>query len=115
MTTVAEQIARDYFAYSNESDMSNISALFRADCTYYSSALGFFIGRADVIEMQSQFHGRYESLKWQIKTLEEIKPGVIEIHFSFDGVLQDGEAQQRHGREHILIHENQIQHIAVGL
>lgn len=113
--SLARQIARTYFDYSNQSDMTQIGILFTEHCTYYSVNLGFFIGKNDVIAMQSDFHAQYQSLSWGILSLVEIKPNVVEIDFSFDGVLITGEQQQRQGREHILIYKGLIQHIAVGL
>lgn len=113
--SIAEQVARRYFDYSNQSDMRAIGSLFHQHCTYYSAHLGFFIGHDDIIAMQRQFHGQYQHLHWQIDQLTEIKPGVIDIDFSFDGVLADGELQSRQGKEHILVVDGLIQYIAVGI
>ena len=113
--SLARQIARTYFEYSNQSDMAQIGTLLTDNCTYYSRQLGFFIGQGEVIEMQRVFHAQYQSLSWKILSLNELKPNVIEIEFGFEGVLHNGEQQTRQGREHILIYDGLIQHIAVGL
>jgi hypothetical protein len=113
--SLARQIARNYFAYSNRSELLQIASLFNESCTYYSANLGFFIGKADVIAMQTAFHGQYQSLAWTIDYIAEIRPNIIEIEFSFKGTFPDGEEQNRQGREHILIYDGLIQHIAVGL
>ena len=115
LMSLASQIARTYFEYSNQSDMAQIRALLTNNCTYYSRHLGFFIGQDDVITMQMTFHAQYQSLSWEILSLNEIKPNVVEIDFGFEGVMQSGELQQRQGREHILVYDGLIQHIAVGI
>jgi hypothetical protein len=115
MMSLARQIARDYFAYSNRSELPQIASLFSENCTYYSANLGFFIGKSDVISMQREFHGQYESVAWTIDYIAEVKPNIIEIEFSFKGILPDGEEQNRQGSEHILIYDGLIQHVAVGL
>jgi hypothetical protein len=113
--SLARQIARTYFEYSNQSDMAQIRSLLTENCTYYSRQLGFFIGRDDVIAMQAEFHDQYQSLSWEILSLNELKPNVVEIEFDFEGILRNGELQKRQGREHILIYDGLIQHIAVGI
>jgi hypothetical protein len=95
--------------------MAQITGMFSENCTYYSVNLGFFIGREDVVAMQTQFHGQYESVTWTIDEIAEIKPNVVEIAFSFNGRLHDGSEQNRKGREHFLIVDGLIQHIAVGV
>ncbi len=111
--SVAEQLTRQYFDASNQSDMVKIASLLHDNCSYYSARLGFFIGQFDVIKMQTEFHQQYQSLHWEIVSMDEIKPNVIDIHFDFKGVLQDGTEQHRQGREHILVYDDKIQHIAV--
>jgi len=108
------KLAKQYFAYSNQSDMTRIAALFSDNSTYYSSNLGFFIGKGPIITMQTAFHAQYQRLKWTIDQIAEIKPDVIKIEFSFNGILLDGTEQQRHGQEHILIYADKIQHVSVG-
>ena len=68
-----------------------------------------------MITMQMTFHAQYQSLSWEILSLNEIKPNIVEIDFGFEGVTQSGELQQRQGREHILVYDGLIQHIAVGI
>lgn len=114
MMSLEEQIARDYFHYSNHSDMVNIAGLCQDSCTYHSAQLGFFVGVAEVISMQQTFHRQYASLAWTIESLTVIKPQVVAIHFSFDGVLLNGQTQHREGVEHIVIYAGKIQHITVA-
>lgn len=109
------KLAEQYFTYSNQSDMELIATLFNKRSTYYSANLGFFIGKSSIIAMQKAFHEQYTTLKWTIDHIAEIKPDVIKIEFSFNGLLQDGTEQQRQGREHILVYADQIQHVSVGL
>lgn len=111
----ALSLATIYFDYSNQSNMDLIENLFSEKATYYSANLGFFIGKKEIIAMQSAFHGQYQSLQWTIDSIDEIKPNVVEIAFSFQGVLNNGTEQDRQGSEHILVYNGLIQHIAVGL
>lgn len=111
----AIEIAEQYFHHSNLSDMAQIATLFDEHSTYYSDTLGFFVGRVAIIEMQQAFHGRYQSLYWQIDAIVEQKPNIVVVDFSFTGTELEGQNQSRTGREHILIANELIQHIAVGL
>jgi hypothetical protein len=113
--SIALKLAEQYFAYSNQSDMAQVDGLFHQGSTYYSANLGFFVGKEAIIEMQTAFHGQYQTLHWTMDKIVEIKPNVIEIEFSFEGTLQDGTKSKRQGREHILVYDGLIQHIAVGL
>lgn len=113
--TQAIETAEQYFHYSNLSDMTEIASLFNDNSTYYSEQLGFFIGKVAIIEMQQTFHGHYHKLFWQIDNIEELKTNIVAVDFSFSGVLLEGQKQARMGREHILISDELIQHIAVGL
>ncbi len=111
----ALEIAKAYFDYSNQSNMVEIADLFSEHATYYSTQLGFFVGKSAIMDMQREFHGRYQSVRWTIEKIEEIKLNVVQIAFSFHGVLCDGQQQKRQSSEHILISDHLIQHIAVGL
>ena len=108
-------IAQTYFKLSNQSDMNGIASLLSDDATYYSANLGFFLGKKEIITMQRAFHDQYQSLRWTIDTIDEIKPNIVAINFSFNGVLQDGSKQTRQSSEHILVYDGVIRHIAVGL
>jgi len=113
--SVALGLAEHYFDYSNQSDMAQIDGLLSQNSTYYSANLGFFVGKEAIITMQSAFHGQYQTLLWTVDKIVEIKPNVIEIEFSFEGTLVDGTQSKRQGREHILVYDGLIRHIAVGL
>ncbi len=112
MSTALELVQR-YFDYSNQSDMTRIATLLSESSTYYSVNLGFFTGKTAIIAMQTAFHDQYQTLKWTIEHITEIKPDVVKVVFSFDGTLQDGSQQQRQGHEYILVYAAQIQHISV--
>lgn len=108
-------IAERYFNYSNDSNMAAIKALLAENSTYYSSYLGFFVGREDIIAMQTHFHLQYQTVQWDIITLREININVMEITFHFEGLLQNDQVEKRKNNEHILVKDGVIQHIAVGL
>jgi hypothetical protein len=113
--SIALRLTEQYFAYSNQSDMAQIEALFHQSSTYYSANLGFFVSKRAIIDMQRAFHGQYQTLHWTMDKVVESKLNIIEIEFSFEGTLQDGKTSKRQGREHILVYDGLIQHIAVGL
>ena len=113
--SAAVQLAEQYFAYSNQSDMAQVETLFHQSSTYYSANLGFFVSKKAIIDMQTTFHSQYQTLHWTIDKVVESKPNIIEIEFSFEGTLQDGKTSKRQGREYILVYGGLIQHIAVGL
>jgi len=113
--SLALELSEQYFLYSNQSNLTLIAKLFSADSTYYSTSLGFFVGKENIIAMQTDFHSQYQKLHWAVDDVTEIKSNVIEIEFSFKGTSLDGSVSNRQGREHILVGDGLIQHIAVGL
>lgn len=113
--SLALKLSEEYFLYSNQSNLTSIAKLLSTDSTYYSASLGFFIGKENIIAMQTDFHSQYKKLHWGVDKVTEIKPNVIEIEFSFKGTSLDGLCSNRQGREHILVIDGLIQHIAVGL
>ena len=112
--SAALRLTEQYFAYSNKSNLAQVAQLLSESSSYYSVNLGFFVGKKDIMAMQTAFHSQYQTVQWTIEQLAEIKPNVVEIEFSFDGRLQDGTESKRQGREHILIYGSLIQHIAVS-
>ena len=109
----AIKIGQHYFDLSNESDFESIQLLFSKSITYRSGSGELFIGVPDIIAMQRQYHGSFESLLWQVNTTNEIKPGIIQLDFSFSGISKSAEKVSYSGLETIIIYQGKIQHIDV--
>jgi len=105
--------AQHYFDLSNASDFDRIKALFTKNSTYCSGTGELYLGVNDIMAMQRSYHGSFKSLKWQVKTVEIIKPNIILFNFDFKGENQAGETVENSGLEYIIIHNEKIQHIDV--
>ncbi len=106
-------LAYQYFDLSNTSDMQGIAALMSPSTTYSSANTGLYLGVSEIIAMQRAFHASFERLRWTILEAQEIRPGIIQIHFSFEGIKLNGENIKTKGLEHILVYNQKIQHIEV--
>jgi len=106
------EISQHYFTLSNDRDLDAIESLFAPDATYSSDATGKYSGRDAIMTMMRGFFARFDSLHWVIDSIDEIKSGIIEIHFH--AVFENGESKiEKSGVEHIIISENLIQSIMV--
>ncbi|MRI32442.1 hypothetical protein EOPP23_05515 [Endozoicomonas sp. OPT23] len=65
--------------------------------------------------MQRKHHGMYSSLNWSVKSMEELKPGVVHFEFDFEGMTQSGETVKYSGLEDVVVFAGQIQHIQVEI
>lgn len=111
MTSI--EIAQQYFELSNRSDFDKIKLLFTETSTYRSGSSELFLGVKDIMAMQRSYHESFVSLMWQIKAINEIKPGIILIEFSFKGKTKTGEIVVYSGLESIIFYDKKIQHIDV--
>ncbi|WP_281558308.1 hypothetical protein [Thalassomonas sp. RHCl1] len=108
-------IAIRYFKLSNESDFDEITKMFCEHSTFYSAKHELFLGVNDIMAMQRVHHGSYKQLQWKVKSVEEVKPGIIHFDFDFEGETQAGERIEYSGLEDVVIHAGKIQHIHVRL
>ena len=111
MTSI--EIAKYYFDLSNDSDFDCITQMFTTSSTYCSGSGELYLGDKDIMTMQRSYHGSFKSLKWQVNTIDEIKPGIILLDFDFNGESQTGEKVEYSGLEYIIIYAEKIQHIEV--
>ena len=72
-----------------------------------------FLGVKDIMELQRQYHGLFQSLKWYVDSIDEIKPGIVVIHLHFEGMNHSKESISYSGIETIIVVEDKIQHIDV--
>ena len=66
----------------------------------------------DIVAMQQNFHGSFESLEWKVTTIEEEKPGIVRADFEFVWV-KDGENIEFSAIEYVVVVEGKIQHIEI--
>ena len=111
--TEAEQLAKHYFSLSNEGNLAEIKKLLTASSTYSSANTGVFLGADQIMKMQSKFFASFESMDWEVHSIEEVKPGIVLFDFTFSGRTHGGEAVHRPGREYVIVYHGKIQHIEV--
>ena len=107
------EIATYYFDLSNKSDFAHIAKLFTDSTTYSSHNTGLYLGKDDIIAMQKAFHGKFASLKWQINSVEEVKPGIVLFDYDFLAEMSNGEKIKSSGLEYVIVHDGKIQHIEI--
>ncbi|HEV2402641.1 MAG TPA: nuclear transport factor 2 family protein [Candidatus Saccharimonadales bacterium] len=106
-------IAKHYFDLSNNSDSTGIAELLTDNTTYSSQNTGVYLGKADILAMQRAFHGKFSSLHWEVKSVEEVKPGIVCFDYDFTGEMPDGKKIESSGLEYIIVHKDKIQHIEI--
>lgn len=107
------ELAKQYFELSNQGDLESIRSLFHEHATYSSANVGLYFGRENILSMMEKFFSSYTHRQWTIEQMEEVKPNIVQIWFSFKGTLASGELQQRRGVESIISHDAKIRHIEV--
>ena len=111
--TDAIQLAKHYFDLSNEGKLTDIKALFTSSSTYSSANMDVYLGADQIMDMQTKFFAGFRTMKWNVNSVKEIKPGIVLFGFTFTGKTLDGEAVQRSGREYVVVYNGKIQHIEV--
>ena len=107
------EIAQLYFELSNKSDFNGIKNLLTDSTTYSSQTTGVYLGHRDIIAMQREFHGKFSSLKWNVNSVEEVKPSVVLLGYDFTGELSSGEKVESSGLEYVIVYQGKIQHIEI--
>lgn len=108
-----QKIAKLYFELCNKSDFEGIEKLFTDSTTYSSQTTGIYLGSDSILAMQRQFHGKFSSLKWIVKSVEEVRPGIILFDYDFVGQLPNGEKIESSGLEYVIVYKGKIQHIEI--
>lgn len=106
-------LAKHYFDLSNESDLAAIRELMTESTTYSSDNTGVFLGVEQIMDMQTAFHGQFETLGWEVVEVAEVKPGVVRFEFVFSGKTKAGDLVRRPGVEYVVVHDGKLQHIEV--
>lgn len=111
--TAALRLARRYFRLSNAGDLAAIKELFTQSSTYSSANTGIYLGADQIIAMQAHFCKSFATMEWEIHRVEEVKPGIVFVEFTFCGKTLDGEIVLRPGEEYVVVHKGKLQHVEV--
>lgn len=112
-TTPALEVARKYFETSNRSDFASIANMMTDATTYSSATTGMYLGVDSILGMQRVYHSDFTKLQWIIEAIEEEKPGIVRVEFTFKGVRTSGETVESIGTEYVVVHGDSIQHIEI--
>ena len=110
----AIEITQKYFEASNRSDFSEIETFFRDSSTYSSQNTWIFLWKVTIIEMQRNFHTSFEKLSWTIDAIEEVKPGIVKVDFTFSWV-KNWEVIMSQWIEYVVIYDWYIQHVEIRM
>ena len=111
--TEAVQLAKHYFDLSNEGKLAEIRALFTPSSTYSSAFTGVYLGADEILEMQTKFFEGFETMRWDVDSVEEVKPGIVLFGFTFSGKTLEGEMVNRPGQEYVVVYNGKLQHVEV--
>jgi hypothetical protein len=109
----AVTIAKHYFELSNNRNLEAIEKLLTDSTTYSSQNTGVYLGRSQIMEMKRSFYGNFKEMHWDVASVEEIRPGVILLKFTFTGKTLKNEDVSRPGFEYVIVYKGKIQHIEV--
>lgn len=113
METPAFTLAKHYFELSNQRDLPALQNLLTASTTYSSQNTGVHLGVEQIMKMKREFYGSFKEMNWEIHTVQEIRPGVVEFDFTFSGTTLEGEEVVRPGIEYVIVYDGKLQHIEV--
>ena len=102
-----------YFDLSNNRDLEKVFKLFALDATYSSDNTGLYFGISDIRDMMQKFFDHYPELHWEIHSIQETTPQIIELDFTLRGTDTRGEKIIRPGIERIVVVSEQLRHIEV--
>ena len=102
-----------YFDLSNNRDMEKVFKLFALDATYSSDNTGLYFGISDIRDMMQKFFDHYPELHWEIHSIQETTPQIIELDFTLRGTDTRGDKIVRPGIERIVVVSEQLRHIEV--
>ena len=107
------EVAKLYFELSNKSDFEGIEKLFTPSTTYSSQTTGIYLGQDEIMTMQRAFHSKFSSLKWNVNSIKEIRPGVVLFDYAFVGEMPNGKKVKRSGLEYVIVYQEKIQHVEI--
>ncbi len=102
-----------YFDLSNNRDLEKVFKLFALDATYSSDNTGLYFGISDIRNMMQKFFDHYPELHWEIHSIQETTPQIVELNFTLRGTDTRGEKIIRPGIERIVVVSEQLRHVEV--
>jgi hypothetical protein len=111
--TKALTLGIHYFELSDKANLEKIRNLFTPSSTYSSAYTEVYLGADQIMEMQTEFFAKFESMKWDIHSSKEVGPGVVLFDFTFTGKTLDGENVCRPGLEYVIFFDGKLQHVDV--
>ena len=106
-------VAKRYFALSNDRDLEGIKAMIHDKATYSSDNTGVHFGKSGIMEMMVAFYDRFPQLQWNVHSISEEKPDIVTVDFTLSAEDKSGNAVKIKGIERLVIDDETIRHIEV--
>ena len=108
-------LTEEYFALSNDRDLTSIFTLLNPEATYSSSNTGLFYGVDDIRAMMTAFFADHPYIQWTILELRELSEHITEVDFTVVSTDREGDQTERSGLERIVAASGAIRHIGVHI
>ena len=109
----ARTLTEEYFALSNDRDLTSIFTLLNPEATYSSKNTGLFYGVDDIRKMMTEFFEDHPYIQWTILELRELSEHITEVDFTVVSTDREGDQTERSGLERIVAASGTIRHIEV--
>lgn len=106
-------LTEEYFALSNDRDLTSIFTLLNPEATYSSNNTGLFYGVNDIRKMMTAFFADHPYIHWTIPELRELSDHITEVDFTVISTDREGDQAERSGLERIVAASGTIRHIEV--
>ena len=111
----ARALTEQYFALSNDRDLTSIFTLLNPEATYSSNNTGLFYGVNDIRKMMTAFFADHPYIQWTILELRELSEHITEVDFTVVSTDREGNQTERSGLERIVVASGAIRHIEVHI
>ena len=111
----ARALAEEYFALSNDRDLTSIFTLLNPEATYSSNNTGLFFGVNDIRKMMTAFFADHPYVHWTILGLREFSEHITEVDLTVVSTDREGDQTERSGLERIVAASGTIRHIEVHI
>ncbi len=106
-------LTEEYFALSNDRDLTSIFTLLNPEATYSSNNTGLFYGVNDIRKMMTAFFAYHPYIHLTILELRELSDHITEVDFTVISTDREGDQAERSGLERIVAASGTIRHIEV--
>ena len=111
----ARELTEQYFALSNDRDLTSIFTLLNPEATYSSNNTELFCGVDDIRKMMTAFFADHPYIQWTILELRELSKHITEVDFTVVSTDREGDQTERSGLERIVAASGTIRHIEVHI